>query len=388
MSALREAGDTRAWTHEPERSRLSLTGQAEGAIPGIINLSNMHREYVDTAPDERQTCLRNQAAGLMSSSVPSSLAEAQPGLRPVIRSSTERGVIKLQAFGADSLVELAYRPLCENLEIGLAYDGEFNLLRLDSATLEQWGITFDEALDIAIDNLRLVSSQPWLPLQNGVFVSQFNDYYDASRLLLPDVLYRQPIAGAPVVMAPNRTALLLTGDRNEAGLKTLLAAAEGALDQARALPPLMLRWSGTAWEKFTPEALAGKLHQLRLRELAGDYHDQKTLIDEIHDQENVDIFVAQHTVLESEDGQQRSICVWSEGVHSLLPDTDYVALFRHETQQTACVPRSVLHEQLGDFLKPTDYLPIRHEVTAFPDAAKFEAMLSTYGALPGRSETS
>lgn len=382
MSVLRESGDTRFWTYEPERGRLVETGLASSAVPGIINLPNMHREYVDTAPEGRKECMRRQVAGMMQQSAPHSFADAKIRLRPVIRSTTERGVIKLQGFTNRPGAEIAYRPLCESIEIGIAYDGEFNVMRLNEAKLEQWGVTFDEAFDIAVDNLRLASSKPWLALQNGVFLSQFGDFYDASRLLLTDVLYRQPIAGAPVVMAPNRTALLLTGDQNEAGLQTLMEVAEQALTQPRSLPPLMLRWSGVAWEKFVPKVLAAKLHRLRLHELAADYQDQQAALNDIHAREGRDVFVAQHTIVQRNDGEQRSICVWTEGVHSLLPDTDFVALYRPTTKQTAFVPRREFRQRFRDIVKSTEHLPIRHEVERFPDVDVFQELLATYGKLP------
>ncbi|MFP3617491.1 hypothetical protein SB778_46430, partial [Paraburkholderia sp. SIMBA_050] len=75
------------------------------------------------------------------------------------------------------------------------------------------------------------------------------------RLLLTDLLHRQPISGAPVVMAPNRTVLLLTGDRNAAGLATMVELAEQARAQPRPLPSLMLRWDGAAWRNFVPQGL-------------------------------------------------------------------------------------------------------------------------------------
>ncbi|WP_414439590.1 hypothetical protein [Burkholderia sp. 22PA0106] len=382
MSALRASGDTRAWSYEPERERLVQTNLAEGESGGIVNFSNMYREYLDTREDARAECLRRQTAGMRPAPMPSRFADAQARLRPVIRSATERGVVNLQGATRLPANEIAYRPLCENIEVGIAYDGEFSLQRLNNKTFADWGVTFDEAFEIAIDNLRAESSKPWLALGHGVFVSQFGDFYDAARLLLTDVLYRQPIAGAPVVMAPNRAVLLLTGDRNEAGLQTLLAAAEEALRQPRALPPLMLRWSGTAWERFAPEPLARKLHALRLQELAADYADQRTLLDDLHAKEGRDVFVATYTVVQSDhDGRQRSLCVWSEGVHSWLPDTEVVALYQISTKRTAFLPRHEVHRCFGDLLKPTAHLPIRYEAERFPDAERVEAWFATHGKL-------
>ena len=382
MSGLRASGDTRAWTYEEQKGRFIQTTVAPNTLPAIINLHNMYRDYVQAAPDERDECMRRQVAGMMQQFVPLTFVEAKAKLRPVIRSTTERGVVKLQGFGNAAASESAHRPLCDSMEIGLVYDGEFNMMRLNEAKLEQWGVTFDEAFDVAIDNLRLESSRPWLPMQNGVFLSQFGDFYDAARLLLTDVLYRQPIAGAPVVMAPNRSVLLLTGDRNAAGMQTIVELAEQALTQTRPLPPLMLRWSGASWEKFVPEALAAKLHRLRLRELAADYQDQHAMLNELLAREGRDIFVAQHTIAQRQNGEQFSVSVWSEGVHSLLPNTDFVALYRPSTKQTAYLLQSELIHTFGSFLKPTEYLPVRREVDGFPTEDVFQRLLATSGKIP------
>lgn len=385
MSALRDAGDTRTWRYEQELGRLVQTGLAADAVSGIINLANIHRDYVDAGPEGRPDCMRLQVAGMMQQFIPPSFADAKTKLRPVIRSATERGVVKLQGLGNGPKAEMAYRTLCENIEVGIAYDGEFNVMRLSQSTFEQWGVSFDDALDIAVDNLRVESSKPWLALQNGVFLSQFGDFYDASRLLLTDLLYRQPIMGAPVVMAPNRAVLLLTGDRNDAGLQTLVDLAEQALAQTRPLPPLMLRWSGAAWERFVPESLAAKLHRLRLYELTADYQDQQAILNDVHEKNGEDVFVAEHKIVQRADGEQSSICIWSEGVHSLLPDTDFIALFRPSTKQTAFVPRSEFRQQFTHIANPTEHLPVRYEVNAFPDEETFVELIGRYGKLPAHS---
>jgi uncharacterized protein YtpQ (UPF0354 family) len=381
MAGLRKAGDTRSWTYEADRGRLVEIDIATGTNLGIIQLQNMYREYVNAGSEGRAEAMRRQVAGMTQQYIPPKFADAKAKLRPVIRSTTERGIIKLQGYTKTPENEMAYRPLCENLEIGIAYDGEFNLARLSRSKLAEWGVSFDEALDIATDNLRLESSNSWLAMQNGVFLSQFGDFYDASRLLLTDVLYRQSIAGAPVVMAPNRTVLLLTGDRNEAGLRTMVEIAEQAQEEPRPLPPLMLRWSGSAWEKFTPEPLAATLHRMRLRQLASDYQVQLDALNQIHVREQRDVFVAKHTVVQREDGVQRSFCAWTEGIHSLLPDTDFFALYRPSTKQTAFVPRHEIKRRFASIVKPTEHLPIRYEVNQFPDAETFQELFAKYERL-------
>ncbi|MGS0891963.1 hypothetical protein ACVBGC_05285 [Burkholderia stagnalis] len=373
-AALRAAGDTRTWTHEPDKSRLVQSDNPSN----IINLHNLFRDYADAKPAERDATLKRQANAMMRHEIPAEFAAARAKLRPVIRSATERGVVALQLAGKPGASEVAYRPLCENLEIGIAYDSEFSVARLTTARLQEWGVTFDEACDIAIDNLRLGSSEPWVALQNGVFLSQFGDYYDAARLLLTDLLHRQPIAGAPVVMAPNRAVLLLTGDRNPAGLATMVALAEQARTQPRPLPPLMLRWDGAAWRRFVPEGLEAKLHAMRVDELAGDYQDQQTLLNEQHARDGTDIFVATYTMYKRPDDTLFSVGVWSDGVHTLLPEADLITLYRESTGQSAYVPMADLLEACGDLMTATAHRPVRYEVKAFPDDARFEALLARF----------
>ncbi|KVN69461.1 hypothetical protein WM03_14630 [Burkholderia ubonensis] len=371
MAALRAAGDTRAWIYESEKNRLVQPD----APSNVVNLHNLFREYAGAKPADRHATLKHQASAVVGHAIPARLADAKAQLRPVIRSTSERGEIHLQMA---TRPELAFRPLCGNLEIGIAYDSEFSVSRLTTTKLQEWGITFDEAYDIAIDNLRAESSRPWLALQNGVFLAQFGDYYDASRLLLTDLLYRQPIAGAPVVMAPNRAVLLLTGDRNPAGFDTMLQVAERAFAQPRPLPPLMLRWDGAAWQRFVPEGFATRLQQLWVSDLAGDYRDQQALMDEAHARDGLDVFVAQYSAYRRPSGELFSMSVWTEGVHSLLPDTDSVMLFRPRTQQSATVPMAELLRLCGDLMTATAHRPVRYEVKAFPDEARFRALMEKY----------
>ncbi|RQQ45808.1 DUF1444 family protein [Burkholderia stagnalis] len=373
-NALRAAGDTRAWIYESDKSRLVQSDTRSN----VINLHNLFRDYVGAKPADRQATLARQASGMLQHAIPAAFAEARAQLRPVIRSATERGVIDLQMETRANRPAIAHRPLCENLEIGIAYDSEFTVTRLTTAKLDEWGVTFDDAYDVALDNLRAASSRAWLPLQHGVFLSQFGDYYDAARLLLTDLLYRQPIAGAPVVMAPNRSVLLLTGDRNATGLDTLLGLAEQALAQPRPLSPLMLRWDGTAWRQFVPDALAPRLQQLRVNELAGDYQDQQALLNEAHARDGVDIFVAKYGAYQRPSGEVFSVCVWTEGVRALLPETDCVVLYRQSTRQSAYVPMAELMRACGGLMTATGHRPVRYEVDAFPDDAVFGALLAQY----------
>lgn len=382
IAMLRSLGDTRQWQYAEQMKCLVLPSAGSNAPSNVINLLNMYQEYLGAQIGERHEVLKRQASGMMQQYVPEVFAQARGRLRPVIRSSTERGVAYLQVDVADGKRDIAFRPLFENLEIGLAYDGEFNIMRLTDAKLAEWNVTFDDAYDIAVDNLRAESAKPFLALKDGVFASQFGDHYDASRLLLTDLLHRQQISGAPVVMVPNRTVLLLTGDRNEAGLQLMLNIAMEERAKPRPLPALMLRWSGERWERYEPPGLQPKLRELRLQEFAADYRDQEALLSERHKRTGLDIFVGQHMVVQSPTGALRSACAWTEGVgRSLLPKTDVVVLFRPSTNKGAFVPLDELLQVCGHLITQTDHSPARYEARGFPTEEIFQQLNSRFDKL-------
>lgn len=381
IASLRSLGDTRPWEYAESTNRLVLSHAAPGQTSNVINLQNMYHEYLAVQRKERDEVLKRQTVGMMQHYLPVDFAEARPRLRPIIRSATERGVAYLQVADNSARRDIAFRPLCENMEIGIAYDGEFNILRLTETKLAEWNVPFDEAYGIAVDNLRLQSAKPFMALRDGVFASQFGDHYDASRLLLTDLLHRQPISGAPVVMIPNRTVLLLTGDRNDAGLKLMLEIAGEERAKPRALPSLMLRWDGRRWGRFVPPGLESRLREWRVQELAVDYQDQSAHLSENHKRDDVDIFVAQYMVLQGETGELRTACGWTEGVHALLPVTDTVALHRPSVEQCAFVPWSELMQACGQLMRPTEHLPVRYEVHGFPDDEVFQSLYRRFNKL-------
>ena len=133
----------------------------------IINLHNLFHDYAAAKPSERDTVLKRRMNAMMQHEIPTDFAAARAKLRPVIRSATERCVTALQTAGQFGITELAFRPLCENIEIGIAYDGEPTSRACRPRRSTDGASLFDEACDIAIDNLRAASSTPWPRCRTG-----------------------------------------------------------------------------------------------------------------------------------------------------------------------------------------------------------------------------
>ena len=102
------------------------------------------------------------------------------------------------------------------------------------------------------------------------------------------------------------------------------------------------------------------------------------LLNDVHERDGTDLFVATYSVYKRQDGSLFSVSVWSDGVRSLLPETDIVALHRGSTGQSAYVPMAELLRTCGDLMTATGHRPVRYEVKAFPDDTRFAALLARF----------
>ena len=74
--------------------------------------------------------------------------------------------------------------------------------------LDKWGVSLYEALEAARRNLEQMGNIAFASLQNdagdGVYFSAVGDNYDASRLVMLDLIRKFQVRGDYVAMVPNR----------------------------------------------------------------------------------------------------------------------------------------------------------------------------------------
>ncbi|GAB3255587.1 DUF1444 domain-containing protein [Chitinimonas naiadis] len=377
LAGLRELGDQRPWRYDGGRFHLVLEGGE--ADQAVISLGTMYAEHCALPRKQRAQQLQNVVRAMVSE-VPQQFALAKANLLPAIKHLTEREQAALMLDAHERRTSFPAQSLCGELEVAVMYDSEFSMSRLTAKQFSEWGVRFEDALAVAMENLRDRSVTPMQAVVPGLYVSDWGDYFDASRMLLTDLLYRHSISGAPVVMVPNRTCLLLTGDRDEAGLTRMLALAEEVLAQPRPLSAQMLRWDGGQWTVFQPSIVAEKLGELQFADLANSYGVQKELLDEQHERGEVDIFVATFMAMrDKENGRLFSVSTWSNGVHTLLPVTDSVALRSDDSEGHLLVAWADLQQVCGALMQATEDYPPRYEVRAYPDAAQLAALAERTG---------
>jgi hypothetical protein len=363
----------------------------ERADEGFVNLANLYHEYCQAPRTQRSKVLDRFVRGCLGTTgfeLPEDFDDIHPDLLPVVRSRfyLESVILQSRARGGEG-VAVPQQPIGDHLSLSLVYDLPQAMRSIIQDDLDKWGITLYEAVEAAKSNLEQMGNVAFASLQgqaSGVYISATGDNYDASRLIMLDLVRKMPVRGEYIAMVPNRDTLVITGSDDPAGLELMCKIAEDSFQKPRPISTVALRLVGDDWESWLPEADSscyGCLHELRLRTLGMEYNDQKELLDQIHQQTGEDLFVASFSAVKQKDsGRISSYSVWSEGVDTLLPETDDVILLRPDlsSDNVAVVAAGPFHrvrEVAGDLMEPIGSYPERYRVREFPS----ERQLSEIG---------
>jgi len=184
-------------------------------------------------------------------------------------------------------------------------------------------------------------------------------------------------------MVPNRDTLVVTGSEDAAGLEVMCKIAQDSFEKPRPISTVALRLAGDDWESWLPDPSSpvyAKFHELRLRTVGMEYNDQKELLDQIHESTSQDLFVASFSAVQQKDtGRMTSYSVWSQGVPTLLPETDDIVLLRANGQAdkvelVAAGGWSRVHDIAGDLMEPLGMYPERYRVLDFPTSDQLAAI--------------
>jgi hypothetical protein len=344
-----------------------------------LYLGNLLHDLRHSPRAGRPALLRRFLDGMLSpdNAIPATYPDARPRLMPVVRRRSDIGLFALSAWVATDdparRLRPATKPLVGDLVIALVCDQPTSMAYVNEHDLPRWQVSFDQALEDALDNLRgLPEHGGWQQVGPGVWSGEWGDAYDSSRILLPDLIHRVGVRD-PVVAVPFRNALMLTDAGNEAGIALMARAIEARLeDRQRWLSFELLRLEDRQWHVHAPLVAVDAWHLLRLHNDAGAAESQKELLDALHAKQDVDLWVASCQLLQRDDLGTLSYSVWSEAVDTLLPRTEFI-VFRATGDADAellLVPWDAAAGVVGALMEPTDFMPPRHRVRGFPDATQ------------------
>lgn len=388
MRELKRQGEGRALSYDPSAFSLS---PASGEEADVMFLGNAYTRYCAAPRDERDLVVQQFVAAMLERrnvKEPESFEEAKPLLLPTVRSLTFFSCsalqIRLQSMNdvRGGLAPSAEMP-CD-IGVGLVLDYPSSVRYLPPDRFETWHVSFEDALEVAKDNLRKKSLDRFEQVQPGVWVSPWGDTYDAARLLLPELFTRLDVNGDPVALAPHRDLVVVTGSEDRAGLAAMASIATEALGEPYPVSPRPLVLRGFAWSEFTIDdaELAPLYRQLALQGRAGDYADQCNLLNAIYEEANEDIFVAQFFATRHKDsGALSSFCSWSNAGVQLLPEADRVSFVNvgpdGNALRTEIVPWERVRIVLGARMEKIPAMhPPRWRVEGFPSDEELGRLLA------------
>jgi len=340
--------------------------------PMTFNLHNVYKDYQKAKPKGRAAVLDKYLLGFSSPPDMSDRGEALKNLMPVIRDKTmfENAILMGRLSGVTKTSNnTPTEPFLGHLVIALVVDSEHSTMTVSQGKLEEWGLDFNSALKLAINNLRDKTEEKFRTNGKGVFISAWCDVYDASRLLLTDMLYRLPIQGDPVVAIPSRNHLLVTGSRNEQGIAEITdLTVEVLTNDTRPLAEQLFQFCDGKWLLFEG-TIPGKerLNKARCLRTIGVYEDQKKLLTQVYEKEKNDIFVASYRVYDNPElGGFIGTTQWTRGVVTLLPKSDYLWLYCNLRKEIISVRWDAAVAIVGGFIAEPALHPERFLVTEFP----------------------
>jgi hypothetical protein len=342
-------------------------------------LGNLLHDLRQCPRAQRRALLLRFLDGVLApeSAIPALYDDARARLLPVIRRRGDIGIVALstQSASDDPARQFvpATRALVGDLVIALVCDRPTSMAYVNEPELPRWQVTFDQALADALDNLRALPEHGgWKPMGQGVWSGEWGDAYESSRILLPDLIHRVGVRD-PVVAVPFRNALMLTSAGNEAGIALMAQVVQDHAEaNQRWLSFQLLRLDGTRWETHAPLVAVDAWHLLNLRNESGVNDNQKELLDALHARQGIALFVAPYQMLARDDLGTLSFSVWSNGVDTLLPRTEFIVFdpAGGDADALLLVPWNDARAIVGDRMESTGHAPERWRAHGFPDAAQ------------------
>jgi hypothetical protein len=375
LRTLKEIGDRRPATYDKENFRVVV--KEDGDDAWLFNLRNIYSEYLSADAKDRSALLRRSCLGLASRvRMPDEFEDVKPDLLVTICARSMPELMRLEEEGRGSKwKELACTPVSEHLIACLVFDLPTTMQYVTADKLEQWGVSLYEAVEIARQNLAEREFKA-ASLGERLYVFLTADAFDAARMLLLDGIRTFELNGPPVAMAFSRDSLIITGADDVEGLGIMADLAERKSDEPRQICPIPHKLIEDDWEPWLPapeHPHHEKFRVLRLKYLYGEYAKQRPLLDGQHKRSGEDIFVASYSAVEK-NGKPLSYCVWSKGVNSYLPQTEFVALHDPQTKQTGLVPWDRLHAAVAHLMTPLEIYPSRWHVSEFPSPEQIERL--------------
>lgn len=294
--------------------------------------------------------------------LPETLADAGPRLGLRVYGASTLGVRRsaLEAAGVPQAMP-AVRHIAGEVSVGAEYELEDGrVVPLSDQNLARWGASLDDVFEAARGRLAGGEVAGISALGEGIYLIE-NELLVAAAFLAPELVADFPVTGELTLLAAAGQVAVCAGSEDATGLAAglnvvdQLAEANVTIETAR---PLVLR--GTEWQAFdVAEAhpALGRAVALATRVAATDaYGAQASVL-------TGDAFIAKAKLFTKPDGDAVTVATWTDGVETLLPQTDEVLVVRGENDVTPYLFAEFL-ERAGSSAMRIDTVPVRYRVAA------------------------
>jgi hypothetical protein len=155
---IKKAGEPGSVTYISEDFRIDIND--EGELVQQFNLENVYKEYCARLADERETMLSKivQAALVRHNQPPEDWEDAKPDIMPAVRSCATFEMLWLEhrAPGGQTRPDLPSFVIGDHLLAMLVYDMPESTQTISGKQLQDWGVSFYEAMEVAKANLAAI----------------------------------------------------------------------------------------------------------------------------------------------------------------------------------------------------------------------------------------
>ncbi len=355
MARLAEMG----WAHPTAYNRKTFSielGGGEGAFP----LEDVYRDLARIPRGERDLALDERIGFITELGPAPAFEEAVGQLMPIVRSRSDS-----EAQADDPSIDFdldAARPLGDHLLLMVALDRRYSIRAVARALLRAWNRTFDEVLSLAMANLRKLDSAGFEAMDDGGYMSVFEDFHHPSRLLLPEVFEQLDLNGEPVVIVVSRRCLVVAGAGDPNAIRSMARLVLEDSAEPLAWAPLVLR--DGEWRSFRPEIPdLVEIRDLHVLQSLHDHRVKRTSAIAGLAEAGRPHSVAQLAMLDTPEGR-RTLALWEDPV-TLLPEADVVVL--RDTAGSALARRWADVAQACAFAAEPGIFPTYYVAQGLPD---------------------
>ncbi len=250
--ALRQMGFEGAVDYDHATGCLTLDGSH------AFDLGPLQRQCAGLRTSKRLRWIAYLAAIAASvPRLPATWSEAKDLVLPNLRTRWSFAAGDTEDHDAGVAQPTPRAPVTPHLAFELVVPIDTFRLPVTVAHLERWGIAVEDAYRQGGENLRRRPAADWRVGRNapGVYASGWADGFDSSRLFLPRAFDGLPLRGRPVVLAPSRRRILVTGAEDEGGLVELARIARKMFERSKRfhfLRAVRMGDDGETWHDFMP----------------------------------------------------------------------------------------------------------------------------------------